>query len=88
MGCPLRNFYILTSFIYFQELNRIRKAALSLGFVELLDGLAVIFEREIACLPSTAHIECALQLKHASQEIRKLSNRDLKQSIVPYAAKY
>lgn len=73
---------------FYKELNRIRKAALSLGFVELLDGLASIFEREISCLPANAHMECALQLKHASQEIRKLSNRDLKQSIVPYAAKF
>lgn len=78
----------MVSYLSLQELNRIRKAALSLGFVELLDGLSVIFEREIACLQPTAHPECALQLNHASSEIRKLSNRDLKQSILPVVAKY
>lgn len=71
----------------FQELNRIRKAALSLGFVELLEGLSIIFEKEIANLQPTAHPECALQLKHAATEIR-ITNRDLKQSIVPYVVKY
>lgn len=71
---------------FYKELNRIRKAALSLGFVELLDGLASIFERELLSLQSTANPECALQLKHASVEIR--SNRDLKKSIVPYSQKY
>lgn len=70
---------------FYKELNRIRRAALSLGFIELMDGLACIFEREIAALPSTANPDCALQLKHAALEIRKLSTRDPKQSvIVPY----
>lgn len=58
-----------------------------MGFVSLLDGLATIFEREITSL-SSANPDCALQLKHAASELRKLSNRDLKHSIVPYATKY
>lgn len=75
-------------FCVFQELNRIRKATLSLGFVELLDGLAGIFEREIAGLQPTAHPEIALQLKHAATEIRKPSNRNMKHTIVPFVVKY
>lgn len=56
---------------FYKELNRIRKAALSIGFYELLDGVASIFEKECAILPGTAHPECAMQLAHAALELRK-----------------
>ena len=36
---------------FYKELNRIRKAALSIGFYELMDGVASIFEKECAILP-------------------------------------
>lgn len=71
-----------------KELNRIRRAALSLGFVELLDGLSSLFEREIALLPSNASPDCALQLKHTAMELRKLTNRDLKTMITALPSKY
>jgi hypothetical protein len=32
-------------------LNRIRKAALSIGFYELMDGVASLIEKECAILP-------------------------------------
>ena len=38
---------------FYKELNRIKKAALSIGFYELLDGVASIFDRECAMLPGT-----------------------------------
>jgi len=56
---------------FYKELNRIRKAALSIGFYELMDGVASIFEKECAILPGTAHPECHMQLTHAAQELRK-----------------
>ncbi|KAG4069438.1 hypothetical protein HA402_001737 [Bradysia odoriphaga] len=73
---------------FYKELNRIRRAALSLGFVELLDGLSSLFEREIALLPSNASPDCALQLKHTAMELRKLTNRDLKTMITALPSKY
>ena len=69
---------------FYKELNRIRRAALSFGFIELLEGLSVIFEREIATLPSNSNPDCAIQLKHAANELRKSSNRDLKTLIQPF----
>jgi len=56
---------------FYKELNRIRKAALSIGFYELMDGVASIFEKECAILPGTAHPECHMQLSHAALELRK-----------------
>jgi hypothetical protein len=40
---------------FFKELNRLKRAALALGFTELLEGMAAIFERECSLLPSSAH---------------------------------
>lgn len=71
-----------------QELNRIRRAALSLGFVQLLDGLASLFEREIALLPANASPDCAIQLKHTAVELGKPTNRDLKTLITALPSKY
>jgi len=61
-----------------QELNRLRKAAISLGFHDLLTGLACIFDHECLQLPGTAHPDCALQLQHAAELLRKSQNRDIK----------
>ena len=53
-----------------QELNRLKRAALCLGFYELLDGVASIFERESVTMPPTLHPDCSRQLKHAANELR------------------
>jgi len=37
-----------------QELNRLRKAALAFGFLDLLKGVADMLERECTLLPDTA----------------------------------
>ncbi|XP_037809928.1 integrator complex subunit 14 [Lucilia sericata] len=69
---------------FYKELNRIRRAALSIGFVELLEAMATLFDKEAINLAAVnANPECTIQLKHASIELRKPSNRDLKISIVP-----
>ncbi|XP_055528850.1 integrator complex subunit 14 [Wyeomyia smithii] len=73
---------------FYKELNRIRRAALSLGFIELLEGLAHIFEREVATLGGSASPDCSIQLKHAANELRKPSNRDLKAVIQAMPTKY
>ncbi|XP_055622360.1 integrator complex subunit 14 isoform X2 [Toxorhynchites rutilus septentrionalis] len=73
---------------FYKELNRIRRAALSLGFLELLDGLANIFEREAAALGPSASPDCTIQLKHAASELRKPTNRDMKAVIQAMPTKY
>lgn len=73
---------------FYKELNRIKRAALSLGFVELLDGLAIILEREIVLLPPNANPDCAIQLKHSANELRKMVKQDFKTLIVALPTKY
>lgn len=73
---------------FYKELNRIKRAALSLGFVELLDGLAIILEREISLLPPNASPDCALQLKHSAIELRKMIKQDFKTLIVALPTKF
>ncbi|XP_037711754.1 integrator complex subunit 14 [Drosophila subpulchrella] len=69
---------------FYKELNRIRRAALALGFVELLEALAMLLEKECAHLSlNGASNECTLQLQHAATELRKTSNRDIKSTIIP-----
>ncbi|KAM8717737.1 hypothetical protein ACLKA7_004441 [Drosophila subpalustris] len=69
---------------FYKELNRIRRAALALGFVELLEALALLLEKENAQLTlNGVSTECTLQLQHAATELRKTSNRDIKSTIVP-----
>lgn len=59
---------------FYKEVNRVRRYAQSLGFIELLDLLADIFEKEAQ--NATTNKECALQLRHAASEIR-LSDIDI-----------
>ncbi|KAK6624424.1 hypothetical protein RUM44_011283 [Polyplax serrata] len=73
---------------FYKELNRVRRAAISFGFVELLDGLAFIFERECTLLPGSAHPDCALQLTHAAQVLRRSFSRDIKYNITPMKTKF
>ncbi|KAF5293913.1 hypothetical protein FQA39_LY13618 [Lamprigera yunnana] len=70
------------------ELNRLRKAAISLGFLDLLNGLAYIFEQECTQLPGSAHPDCALQLTHAADVLRKTQNKDIKYIILPLHTNY
>lgn len=71
-----------------QELNRLRRAAISFGFVELLEGVADIFERECTMLPGTAHPDCALQLTHSAGILRRPIARDAKYAIPPMRTKF
>lgn len=78
----------LVLILLLQELNRLRKAAMSLGFFDLLTGLAYIFEQECTQLPGSAHPDCALQLTHAADVLRKTQNKDFKYVIVPLQTNY
>lgn len=56
-----------------------------MGFVELLDGLALIFERECAALPPNLHPDCATQMQHVADMLKK---RDVKNNITPLRTKF
>ncbi|PSN37584.1 von Willebrand factor A domain-containing protein 9 [Blattella germanica] len=73
---------------FYKELNRVRRAAISFGFIELLDGLAAIFERECTLLPGSAHPDCALQLTHAAGVLHKPYSKDVKYNITPLRTKF
>jgi hypothetical protein len=60
---------------FYKELNRIRRNAQSLGFNELIEVLADIFEKEASALPSQLQ-ESITQLRHAASELRR-SDREL-----------
>lgn len=73
---------------FYKELNRIKKAALGIGFHELLDGVASIFDRECALLPGSAHPECSMQLAHAATELRKRQAYEPDYNIAPMPSKF
>lgn len=73
---------------FYKELNRVRRAALSLGFHELLEGMATILERECTLLPGSAHPDAALQLTHASSFLRGPAGRDYASSLMPLRTKF
>ena len=69
--------------IFFQELNRLRRSALCLGFHELLDAVSAMLDRECQMLPGTAHPDAALQLTHAANSLRGTMAKDVTQNIMP-----
>lgn len=65
---------------FFKELNRIRRNAQSLGFNELIEVLADIFEKEAQMiLPNQ---ESSVQLRHAASELRR-NDRDFIKKFEP-----
>ncbi|XP_015512843.1 integrator complex subunit 14 [Neodiprion pinetum] len=73
---------------FYKELNRLRRAALSMGFVELLDGLASIFERECTLLPANLNPDCTIQMGHVAEMLKKPYSRELKNNITPVRTKF
>jgi hypothetical protein len=69
-----------------KELNRLKRAALSMGFADLLETMAVILDRECTLLPHTAHPDCAMQLTHASAQLRL--SRDVRHNITALRTKF
>ncbi|CAG5017763.1 unnamed protein product [Parnassius apollo] len=73
----------------YKELNRLRRAAISLGFSELLTCVGSALERECASLPSSAPPECALQLAHAAAALRDPRTAlDIKHTLQPLATNF
>ncbi|XP_063833469.1 integrator complex subunit 14 [Ostrinia nubilalis] len=73
----------------YKELNRLRRAAISLGFSELLTCVGSALERECASLPASAPPECALQLAHAAAALRDPRTAlDIKHTLQPLAANF
>lgn len=68
---------------FYKELNRIRKAALSFGFIDLLEAIAHMLERECTLLPGTSHPDAALQLTHAASTLCSDMAKDHSQLIMP-----
>ena len=68
---------------FYKELNRLRKAAVCLGFYDLLGGLAQICERECSLLPANVSPDCAIQLTYVSQVLRSQECYNPKQNILP-----
>ncbi|XP_046461521.1 integrator complex subunit 14-like [Daphnia pulex] len=71
---------------FYKELNRLKRAALSMGFADLLETMAVILDRECTLLPHTAHPDCAMQLTHASAQLRL--SRDVRHNITALRTKF
>ncbi|XP_064619116.1 integrator complex subunit 14-like [Lineus longissimus] len=68
---------------FYKELNRLRRMAVSLGFMELLDAMGSLLERECTLLPGSAHPDAALQLSHAASVIRSETSKEIGSNITP-----
>ena len=75
-------------FLRFQELNRVRRAALSFGFGNLLDAIAALLVREVQHLPGNTHPSAAMQLQHAAEALRHPNAHLLDENILPMHTNY
>ncbi|EFN81321.1 integrator complex subunit 14 isoform X1 [Harpegnathos saltator] len=73
---------------FYKEVNRLRRAAASIGFVELLEGLACILERECTLLPPNLNPDCTIQMGHVASMIRKPEYLELRYNIPPARTKF
>ncbi|XP_035733995.1 integrator complex subunit 14-like [Vespa mandarinia] len=73
---------------FYKEVNRLRRAAASMGFVELLEGLACILERECTLLPPNLNPDCTIQLGHVAAMLRKPEFLELRYNIPPTRTKF
>eukprot|EP00095_Tigriopus_kingsejongensis_P002907 snap_masked-scaffold336_size202805-processed-gene-1.8 protein:Tk02907 transcript:snap_masked-scaffold336_size202805-processed-gene-1.8-mRNA-1 annotation:"conserved hypothetical protein" len=73
---------------FYEELNRLKRAALGFGFHELLEALASTFERECTVLPPSSEPDCHLQLSHAAQELRSKHVLELEYVIQPVGTRF
>ncbi|XP_028966546.1 integrator complex subunit 14 [Galendromus occidentalis] len=74
---------------FYKELNRLRRAAISYGFYDLLETMSSILERECTLLPGTQHPEAALQLSHAASQLKVTAGElpDIDTPIAPLKTK-
>ena len=70
--------------IFYKELNRVRKAALSSGFYDLFEGIAQMLQRELNNISTTNNPETLLQLQHCINCLRLPEFREFRKDIVPF----
>jgi len=68
---------------FYKELNRLKRAAVCLGFYELLEGVAQICERECNLLPPNVSPDCAIQLTYVAKVLRSQDCYDVNHTIQP-----
>jgi len=68
---------------FYKELNRLKRAAVCLGFYELLEGVAQICERECGLLPANVSPDCAIQLTYVAQVLRSSECYSVNHTILP-----
>jgi len=68
---------------FYKELNRLKRAAVCMGFYELLEGVAQICERECGLLPANVSPDCAIQLTYVAQVLRSPECYNVKHVIQP-----
>jgi len=68
---------------FYKELNRLKRAAVCLGFYELLEGVAQICERECGLLPANVSPDCAIQLTYVAQVLRSPECYNVKHVVQP-----
>lgn len=73
---------------FYKEVNRLRRAAVSIGFVELLEGLACILERECTLLPPNLNPDCTIQMGHVARLLRKPESMEIRYNIPPARTKF
>lgn len=74
--------------VFYKELNRLRRAALSFGMQDFLEGISSLLERECTLLPGSAHPDAALQLTHAAKLVTNSVYKDYEYNIVPLSTNF
>ena len=70
--------------IFYKELNKVRKAALSFGFYELFDGVAQMLQREMTNHNNMSNQEMMVQLTHCICCLRAPDFREYRKDIQPF----
>jgi len=68
---------------FYKELNRLKRAAVCLGFYELLEGVAQVCERECSLLPTGVSPDCAIQLSYVAQVLRSPECYHVNHQVMP-----
>lgn len=61
---------------FYKELNKFKKAALTIGFNAILEGMSTILERECTLLPNNANPETEKILRQAVIFLRQAPSLD------------
>lgn len=70
--------------IFYKELNKVRKAALSFGFYELFEGLAQMLQRELTNPSNMNNQDMMVQLNHCIFCLRAPEFKEYRKDIQPF----